>query len=107
AVHEYESSFQGKPFKGMTILGYDLQNEQWQAAWVDSFHMSTAIMFSEGNPAANFNVMGSYGSPGVPGRWGWRTEVSQPKDNSIIIAHYNVPPGEEEVLAVEIKYASR
>ncbi|MFN2441027.1 MAG: DUF1579 family protein, partial [Chitinophagaceae bacterium] len=47
-MHEYKGSIEGKPFEGIGIYGYHLALEKFQAAWIDSFHNGTAIMFSEG-----------------------------------------------------------
>ena len=47
-IHEYQGMISGKPFKGIAIIGYDLGNKEYQCAWIDSFHMSTGILFSSG-----------------------------------------------------------
>ena len=48
-LHEYTGSMAGKPFEGVAIYGFDLATNKFQSAWIDSFHMSTGIMFSEGD----------------------------------------------------------
>ncbi|MCI0404806.1 MAG: DUF1579 domain-containing protein [candidate division Zixibacteria bacterium] len=42
-IHEYEGGLEGKPLQGTVVYGYNLQKNLFQAAWVDSFHMGTAI----------------------------------------------------------------
>lgn len=60
-LHEYSSSFKGKPLTGMAIYGYHLDLKKYQVAWIDSFHNGTAIMLSESNRGeSSFNVKGSY-----------------------------------------------
>jgi hypothetical protein len=66
-IYEYKGSMQGKPLEGMAIYGYDIPNNTLQCAWIDSFHMGTGIMLSNG-PATEqrISVLGSYGGPDIP-----------------------------------------
>ena len=74
-LHEYAGELTGKPFEGVAIYGFDLATNKFQSAWVDSFHMSTAIMLSEGDAGDKFSAFGTYYTgPDTP-RWGWRTEI--------------------------------
>lgn len=107
AVHEYQTSLQGKPIMGLAIHGYHVDLERYETAWIDSFHNGTAIMFSHGDaqaPDAGMSVLGHYPVPeGEP--WGWRTAITMPDDDRLVITHYNViPGGGGEARAVEIRY---
>ncbi|MEO6654941.1 MAG: DUF1579 family protein [Pyrinomonadaceae bacterium] len=59
-LHEYAGTLTGKPFEGVAIYGFNLATNKFQTAWVDSFHMSTAIMFSEGEHGAKLSASGTY-----------------------------------------------
>lgn len=72
-MHEYKRSFDGKPLEGVAIYGYHLNLEKSQSAWVDSFHMGSAIIFSEGNKGADgIALLGSYVfvTPETEQHWG-------------------------------------
>lgn len=107
--HEYKGTFQQKPFEGICIMGYHLLSQTFQSTWVDTFHMGTGIMLSEGK--ANepfFSVLGSYSSGGEqPEQWGWRTTVTVEDENNIVFTAYNISPAGEETLATETRYSRK
>jgi hypothetical protein len=101
---EYQGSFAGKPLDGLAILGFHLETEKYQTAWVDSFHTGTAMIFSESSRhAKQFNVLGSYEyvSPEVDQKWGWRTEVEMTNDDELKMTAYNIESDGSEAKATE------
>jgi hypothetical protein len=104
-MHEYESSFQGKPLTGISTFGYDLQKNQWQSTLMDTFHMSTGIMLLEGRGTNEMIFLGSYESQEpVPQKWGWRVEITLPDDDHLLLTSFNITPDGQATKAVEIKY---
>ena len=106
-LHEYKSSFGDKPIDGMAIYGYNLDLQQFQCAWIDSFHNGSAIMFSQGGKGdQNMSVLGSYAyvTPEMEQHWGWRTHIEIVSDEEIIITAFNISPEGEETKATETVY---
>jgi hypothetical protein len=99
---DYEGVLSGKPFEGKMIWSYDLGNDKCQCSWIDTFHMGTAIMHSEGAETGNgFVVTGQYGWTGIPAPWSWRTELEIINSEKFILRAYNISPEGEEAKATE------
>jgi hypothetical protein len=104
-LHEYKGSLDGKPFDGIAIYGFDIPNNTFQSAWIDSFHMGTGIMLSNGSPTANgFSVLGTYSVPEYPAPWNWRTTAELTDPDTLVITAYNISPEGQEDKATETIY---
>jgi hypothetical protein len=103
--HAYQGSMSGNPFTGTVTIGFDIANNKIQCAWIDSFHMGTAIMLSEGQETDHgFSVLGSYGGPDIPDTWGWRTTYALMDHDNLVITAYNISPEGQEDIATETLY---
>lgn len=103
--YDYIGTLNNKPYEGKMLWSYDLDNEKCQCSWVDSFHMGTGIMHSEGRETGNgFIVNGKYGWVGIPEPWGWRTELEIINSDQFITRAYNISPQGEEAKATETIY---
>jgi len=103
--HTYEGAMKGKPRHGEEMIAYNHVDKRFETSWVDDFHMSYAIMFSQGKAKERgFEVSGTYDTGENTPVWGWRTEFELVSDDELIIRAYNKPPEEPEGLAVETIY---
>ena len=105
--HTYEGEMQGKPRHGEETFAFNKVTQRFEVAWVDDFHMSYAILFSQGEATPQgFAVEGKYDWPDSP-PWGWKTVYELIDDDHLTITAYNITPEREEYKAVEILYTRR
>lgn len=99
----YDWTYEGDEQTGVLLFGCDEQNAA-SAAWVDSFHMSSKIMFSTGTAAnGSVDMLGAYAAPPGPD-WGWRIAIRSVSKDELQIVMHNISPEGQEDLAVQIDY---
>ena len=103
--HAYEGQMRGKPRHGEETIAWNSVDLRFEVAWVDDFHMSYAILFSEGEATPHgFSVKGKYDTGPDEPPWGWRTVYELINNDHVTITAYNITPDGEEAKAVETKY---
>ncbi len=100
--HEYETTFMGEPQHGLALYGWHIERKCHEAAWIDSAHTGTQLMFCEGSKEdLRLAVLGHYGGHDDGAPWGWRTEIVLDGDDRLVITAFNISPQGDESRAVE------
>ena len=104
-LHEYTGRCNCELTEGVALIAYHLDEHRYETAWAESFGTGTSIMFSTGvSGDPRLSMLGSYGDGQGGPRWGWRTAIEQPDDNTLDLRMYNITPTGDEALAVEVNY---
>jgi hypothetical protein len=99
-VEEYDGgTFQGMPFNGFGLFGYDNLKKVHTSEWADS--MGTLVMHSEGkcegDACEKTTLVGSWTDP--MGKWGWRSVTTHEKDGHFHIEAFMTAPDEAMKMA--------
>ena len=102
----YTWSFEGAEQTGVMLFGYD-DPDAATVAWIDSFHMSSKIMFCTGAASdGGATLRGSYEAPPGPD-WGWRITIRSVSADELQILMHNISPEGQEDLAVQADLTRR
>ena len=103
--HTYQGFIEGKPRHGEEMMAFNPITRLFQVAWVDNFHMSTAIMLLQGRATdLGFSVQGEYDVGENQPRCGWRSELVLHDENHLTLTAFNITPEGREAKAVEVHY---
>lgn len=101
----YTWADEGQPQDGLLIVRNTAAPGGTDMVWLDSWHTGGQFMVfqSEADRDGRISALTSYPAPPGPD-WGWRIELAAETSDEFVIRMYNIPPGENEMLAVEARY---
>jgi len=102
---DYKGTFEGQPFVGTGLLGYDNVKKEYVSTWADSF--GTGIMISEGKFDSSQNAIdmtGKYSCPVTESERTGRTLTKIVNKNEYIFEMYDTGPDGKEMKTLEIVY---
>jgi len=104
----YTWAYDGDPQEGRLFVGQTAEDGAVRAVWFDSWHLRDSFMVFKGtgDTAGAVSLDGSYPAPDGPD-WGWQIAIEPLQNDTFTLRMYNIPPGEEKVLAVEVEYSRR
>lgn len=103
----YDWTYDSERQSGALLFGPSNGQNAASAAWVDSFHMSTGIMFCTGTAVdGSADFRGSYKAPPGPD-WGWRITIRSVSATELQVMMHNISPEGQEGLAVQMDHARR
>ena len=104
----HKGTFDGMPFEGMSIMGYDNAKKVFVSSWIDN--MGTGIMTMEGTYDAATKTVNSKGKQMDP-MTGKEMDVREVftiiDDNNHMMAMYMTPAGGKEYKSMEIKFTRK
>lgn len=103
ALITYTWTHERKPQAGTMIIGQNASG-RLEAAWVDSWHQNSGILYSIGEAGDRATVTGHYdGGDGT--MWGWRIELWATSQDKLHLEMTNITPDGEEEWAVRAEYS--
>jgi hypothetical protein len=100
---EFKGEYNGKPFEGLGIFGYDKAKKKYVSVWLDN--MGTGIMLSEGTydeASKTFTEIGEIESP--TGKMREKTVTKDVDKNKFVLTMWMLLPGDKEQKVMEIIY---
>ncbi|HWG84997.1 MAG TPA: DUF1579 family protein [Deinococcales bacterium] len=102
---DYTWSYQGQPQEGSMLVGHDPKSGKAAIHWIDTWHVGRTVQVSEGTFSdGTVDALAHYPAPEGP-PWGWRTELKPLGADRFAFRMWNIPPGMEEVIAVEAEFS--
>ena len=102
---EFDGTFMGQPFQGVSYLGYNNATHRYEMSWVDSastmlMPITTGTVDSSGKV---FTFTGTFDCP-IRGKVSSRTVLTIVDSNRQIFEMYDTVPGKKEALSMKIEY---
>jgi len=104
----HKGNFQGMPFEGISITGYDNAKKMIVSTWIDN--MGTGIMVMEGKYDPVTKTTTSFGKmtdPMTGKDKSVREEFTIMDDNNHMMTMYETPEGGKEYKTLEIKFTRK
>ena len=96
----YTWTVDGEGQEGEFLLAAPDDGRHLQAAWIDTWHNGSGILFC--SPDGAGAVVGTYGPAEEP--WRWRTAIEVTGPDAIVVTAWNITPHGDEAMATQATY---
>ncbi len=106
-LEHFSSTFQGMPFKGVLLMGYDNVAQQYWNLWIDSMSTGYSLATGEEDAEGAIAMAGTMRDVMTPKGRPYRSVTRHDADGSFTVSMYDSLPDGSEFQVMELNYRKK